>query len=256
LTLGLFLGENEVSNRAGVTQLVECDLAKVDVAGSNPVSRSINLARSMIRLLVVTLSIAVFSGSLAAQDYKLETISSPPPGLPAAYTTVIDSTGYRVAGPSGPWCEIWLRKNLAAGPKSTDDAIVLPFAQGTLLGVIRFPSAGYDRRGQTVKAGVYTLRYSNYPVDGAHQGVAPQRDFALLSPIAADADPDAKPAFEALVNASINGVGTPHPAVFSLETPAGATVPAVVKQGDSDWVLNLKIGSTSFGIIIIGKAEG
>jgi hypothetical protein len=27
--------------RAGVTQLVECDLAKVDVAGSNPVSRSI-----------------------------------------------------------------------------------------------------------------------------------------------------------------------------------------------------------------------
>jgi hypothetical protein len=26
--------------RAGVTQLVECDLAKVDVAGSNPVSRS------------------------------------------------------------------------------------------------------------------------------------------------------------------------------------------------------------------------
>jgi hypothetical protein len=27
---------------AGVTQLVECDLAKVDVAGSNPVSRSIS----------------------------------------------------------------------------------------------------------------------------------------------------------------------------------------------------------------------
>ena len=26
--------------RAGVTQLVECNLAKVDVAGSNPVSRS------------------------------------------------------------------------------------------------------------------------------------------------------------------------------------------------------------------------
>ena len=27
--------------KAGVTQLVECNLAKVDVAGSNPVSRSI-----------------------------------------------------------------------------------------------------------------------------------------------------------------------------------------------------------------------
>jgi hypothetical protein len=36
----MFLVENGVSIRAGVTQLVECDLAKVDVAGSNPVSRS------------------------------------------------------------------------------------------------------------------------------------------------------------------------------------------------------------------------
>jgi hypothetical protein len=31
----------ESHSRAGVTQLVECNLAKVDVAGSNPVSRSI-----------------------------------------------------------------------------------------------------------------------------------------------------------------------------------------------------------------------
>ncbi len=30
-----------IAPRAGVTQLVECNLAKVDVAGSNPVSRSI-----------------------------------------------------------------------------------------------------------------------------------------------------------------------------------------------------------------------
>lgn len=29
-------------SQAGVTQLVECNLAKVDVAGSNPVSRSIS----------------------------------------------------------------------------------------------------------------------------------------------------------------------------------------------------------------------
>ncbi len=36
----LFLKENGGFRRAGVTQLVECDLAKVDVAGSNPVSRS------------------------------------------------------------------------------------------------------------------------------------------------------------------------------------------------------------------------
>ena len=34
-------GENKEVPSAGVTQLVECNLAKVDVAGSNPVSRSI-----------------------------------------------------------------------------------------------------------------------------------------------------------------------------------------------------------------------
>jgi hypothetical protein len=34
---------------AGVTQLVECDLAKVDVAGSNPVSRSIPSVEHLAR---------------------------------------------------------------------------------------------------------------------------------------------------------------------------------------------------------------
>ncbi len=34
------MGVHRKHRIAGVTQLVECDLAKVDVAGSNPVSRS------------------------------------------------------------------------------------------------------------------------------------------------------------------------------------------------------------------------
>jgi hypothetical protein len=136
-----------------------------------------------------------------------------------------------------------------------DDSIVLPVAQGTLLGVLRFPSAGYDRRGQTVKAGVYTLRYSNYPVDGSHQGVAPQRDFAVLTPLSADPDPNATPSYEALIDASIKGVGTPHPAVLSLEAPSGA-VPALAKEGDNDWVLKVKVGDLLVAIIVVGKVEG
>jgi len=209
----------------------------------------------MKRFLWIPAFCALLGAPLLAQDYKLATISTAPPNLPVAYASVIDTTGYRVMGPNGPWCEIWLRKSIAAGPKSTDDAIVLPLAQGTLLGIIRFPAAGYDRRGQTVKAGAYTLRYSNYPVDGAHQGVAPQRDFALLTPLSADSDPNATPAFQALVDASINGVGTPHPAVLSLEAPAGAAAPAVVKQGDSDWALSVKVGDVRFAIIIAGKVD-
>ena len=37
-----FAFRHNLVSLAGVTQLVECDLAKVDVAGSNPVSRSIS----------------------------------------------------------------------------------------------------------------------------------------------------------------------------------------------------------------------
>jgi len=110
--------------------------------------------------------------------------------------------------------------------------------------------------GQTIQPGVYTLRYSNYPVDGAHVGVAPQRDFVLLTPIANDADPNATPAFDALVQMSAKASGTPHPAVLSVETPAGSTFPEVTKEGDHDWVLNVKIGDLPLAIIVAGKYEG
>ena len=193
------------------------------------------------------------SATLAFAQYKLEPITTAAPGLPAAYAQVIDSKGYRVVGPSGPWCEVWLRKSIPAGPKSSDPSIVLPIAQGTLLGVLRFPSAGSDRRGQTVKPGLYTLRYSNYPVDGAHQGVAPQRDFALASPIANDPDPNATPDFDKLVAQSKTS-GTAHAAVFSLETPSGS-MPSVTKEGDNDWVLAVKVGDLPIAIILVGKAE-
>ncbi len=190
-----------------------------------------------------------------AQDYKLETISTPAPGLPAAYASVIDSHGYRVVGPSGPWCEVWFRKTIPTGPKPSDPSITLPIVQGTLLGIIRFPGTAEDRRGQTVKAGIYTMRYSDFPVDGAHQGVAPQRDFALITPLANDPDPAAMPNFGKLVTMS-KTTGTAHPAVFSLETPAGTTFPEVTKEGDHDTVLNVKIGDLQLAIIVAGKYEG
>jgi hypothetical protein len=123
--------------------------------------------------------------------------------------------------------------------------------------VIRFPAKGADRRGQVMPAGVYTLRYSNFPVDGAHSGVAPQRDFALMTPLAADPDPAGKPAFDDLVKMSGKASGTPHPAVLSMETPpAGATAPSVAKEGEHDWTLTLKAGDLTFSIIVVGKAEG
>ena len=255
----MFLKDNGSFWRAGVTQLVECDLAKVDVAGSNPVSRSKVPASglAMIKRFFLLLGGALLAASMVlAQDYKLEPIATAAPGLPAAYAALIETGGYRIAGTSGPWCEIWFRKSLPAGAKPADNAIAFPIAQGALVGILRFPAMGADRRGQTIQPGVYTLRYSNYPVDGSHQGVAPQRDFVLLTPIAGDAEPNATPAFDALVQMSNKASGTPHPAVLSIETPSGSTFPAVTKEGDHDWVLNVKIGNLPFAIIVAGKVEG
>jgi hypothetical protein len=206
----------------------------------------------------VILACAAFVAApcLFAQDYKMESISTAAPGLPAAYSSLIQTEGYRIAGPKGPWCEIWFRKAIPTGAKPGDPSITLPIAQGTLLGILRFPAAGADRRDQTIKPGVYTMRYSDYPVDGAHQGVAPQRDFALLTPIADDPDPNAAPPFEALVQWSEKASGTPHPAVLSLETPAGSTFPALAKEGEHDWALSVKVGDLQLAIIVAGAQGG
>jgi hypothetical protein len=190
----------------------------------------------------------------AAQQYKLEPISTPPPNLPAAYASVIDTKGYRVVGPSGPWCEIWFDKSIPTTGKTPEANIAFPIAQGTLLGILRFPSNGSDRRGQTIKPGVYTMRYSDFPVDGAHQGVAPQRDFALLTPIANDADPKARPEFDKLVAQSKTS-GTGHAAIFQLEPPSGTTFPSLAKEGENDWALSVKVGDLPIAIIVAGKVE-
>jgi hypothetical protein len=190
-----------------------------------------------------------------SQSYKLEPISSAPPGLPAAYAAVLDTSGYRVSGPSGPWVEIWFRKTIPTGAKPSDPAITLPIAQGTFLGIMRFPAEGADRRGQAIKPGLYTMRYSVFPVDGAHQGVAPQRDFALLTPVANDADPAAMPDFDKLVGMSKTS-GTNHACVFSLEPPSGAKFPELTKEGEHDTVLNVKVGDLPIAVIVVGKAEG
>jgi hypothetical protein len=210
----------------------------------------------MIKRCFLLLCGALLGASMVlAQDYKLEPIATAAPGLPVPYAALMQTEGYRITSPSGPWCEIWFRKSIPAAAKPADGSIAFPIAQGTLVGILRFPATGADRRSQTIQPGVYTLRYSTYPVDGSHQGVAPQRDFVLLTPIAGDADPNATPAFDPLVQMSNKASGTPHPAVLSIETPSGSTFPAVTKEGDHDWVLNVKIGNLPFAIIVAGKSE-
>jgi hypothetical protein len=195
---------------------------------------------------------------MSAQDYKMEPAGPPPSDLPPAFASMMSKDGYKISGPSGVYCEIWFRSSMPAGKKSSEDSVAFPtIPHGSLMGVIRFPGQGADRRGQQIKAGTYTLRYSNYPVNGDHLGVAPQRDFLVMTPVADDKDPNATPSFDELMAMSKKASGTPHPAVLSMEPPAGGVaIPGIGKEGDHDWVLSVKIGDTPVSLIVVGKAEG
>jgi hypothetical protein len=199
-----------------------------------------------------------FATGIAFGQYKMDTAGAPPADLAPAFASLLQPQGVKILAASGSvYCELWLRTQAPSGPKSTDDGVVLPtIPQGALLGVIRFTGPAQDRRGQPIKPGVYTLRYSNYPVNGDHQGVAPQRDFALLVPISLDTDASAKPAFDALVALSTKASGTPHPAVFSLSNSSSEKFPNFSKQGEHDWTLDAKLGDLPISIILIGKVEG
>jgi hypothetical protein len=168
----------------------------------------------------------------------------------------LDKSGFQISANGAAYCEIWLRVNLPSGAASKEQNVTLPnMPMGALLGVIRFDGNGSDRRGQSIKAGVYTLRYGIMPMNGSHQGAAPQRDFLLMTPANEDRDVNAAPNFDALVAMSRKASRTPHPAVLSL-WKAAADSPGFSQQGDSDWVLQSKVGDTPIAIIVAGAAGG
>jgi hypothetical protein len=203
-----------------------------------------------LALLLAAASLSAFG------QYKMEPLSTGAPDLPQALAGAVAQQGYRVIGPDGPFCEIWFRTSLPTAPKASEDGVAFPTVpQGAFLGVIRFPNSGADRRGQTIKPGLYTMRYAWYPINGEHQGVAPQRDFAVLAPAAEDKDPNAMPTYDQLMNMSRKASGTPHPAVLSMETPRSSTLPALVQEGSEDWSLGVKVGNQPIGLIVVGKSE-
>ena len=194
----------------------------------------------------------VFS-ALAFGQYKAEPAGPPPAEVASSISAAVQKDGTKISNNGKPYLEIWL---LASQPPAgkAEEGQTLSVAQGALLGVIRFDTKGQDRRGQGLQPGVYTLRYSLIPVNGDHQGAAPQRDFVLMVPAANDKDLSAAPAFDALVDMSKKASGTPHPAVLSLFKADSDFAAGFAKQGDTDWVLQAKLGDTPIGITLIGIA--
>lgn len=198
----------------------------------------------------------LLTGAALWAQYKIEPAGSPPSEAPPAMVEKLQKEGFRVTGPKGAFCEVWLVSQAPSGPKNTEDAVDLPtIPLGAFMGVIRFPAKGEDRRGQNLKPGVYALRYGNYPVNGDHQGVAPQRDFLVLTPVADDKTPATIPGFDDLMKLSRKASGTPHPAVLSISQSRHSKQPDLTHE-ESTFTLHLKLGEVPLAIIVIGRAEG
>lgn len=198
----------------------------------------------------------VLTAAAAFGQYKVEPAGAPPSEVAAAVSKALQKDGSKITNNGQAYCELWLRaQKPPANASKEEGASMSGIAQGTLLGVIRFDGKGQDRRGQSIKPGVYTLRYGLIPINGDHQGAAPQRDFLVLSPAATDKDLNSTPTFEALMDMSRKASGTPHPAVLSF-SKADADTPGITQQGESDWVLQTKLGDVPVAVILVGVATG
>lgn len=191
-------------------------------------------------------------------QYKVEPAAAMPAGVPAALAGALQKEGTKIVGADGKvLAEVWLRATPPPSTTANEDTVTWTgVAHGALIGLIHFPAKHADRRGQGINPGVYTMRLSFFPVNGDHQGVAPQRDFLLLSKAAEDTDPASTPKFEELVAASKKVSNTPHPAVFSMWKVESDFKPGFDKMGESDYVLQVKVANQPIAIILIGKAEG
>lgn len=200
----------------------------------------------------------LFMTATAFGQYKVESAGAPPSEVAPAIRDALQKDGVKVVGPNGSAvAEIWFQSKAPVGDKTTEDNVTFTnIPHGSLMGVIRFPAQASDRRGQVIKPGVYTMRFSYFPADGAHQGVAPSRDFLLLVPAQGDTDLNAKPTFEQLVKMSDKASGTNHPAILSIWKPDSAQASPELKKEGEDWVLYTSIGDQPIAMIIVGTYTG
>lgn len=206
-----------------------------------------------MRLLRVFTTIFLLAGVAAAAEYRAEPAGAPPAEV-AALASALAADGIKVVKPDGgALCSFWFAREAGKEAQPEQNA-TWGLAHGTFLGVVKVESRWSDRRGQPIRPGVYTLRLSFFPMNGDHQGVAPQRDFAILSPVEIDKDASAKPAFDALMDLSRKASRTPHPLVLSLwkESSPGSGITA---EGETDQVLHATIGGTPVALIVYGRSD-
>jgi hypothetical protein len=183
----------------------------------------------------------------------VEPAGAPPADLDSGIAAALQKEGVRVKDGEKTLVEIWFVNAPASGSNNAGENVTITnIPHGALLAVMRFPQRGADRRGNPVKPGVYNARLSFFPPDGNHQGVAPQRDFLVLTSAADDKEVQATPDYDTLMEMSRKASGTAHPAVFSMWRVESNFKPGIAQEGENDWVLQHKIGDMQVGVIVAG----
>jgi len=214
--------------------------------------------------LAVIIAVLIFPFAALANDGKVEAIGALTDGSASqSLRDALDSKGYRVMLEDGtPVCDIWLRKAIPTQAKTDLPGVMLAeIAESTLVGVVSFPKDTRDYRGQTVKAGTYTMRYALHPVDGDHLGISVYRDFLLLLHLRDDQNADAKFKFEDLTNMSKKVTGTNHPAPLDIVYPESQDAAPKVVINELDHVIFVARIKTQagadvgFALVVKGVAE-
>jgi hypothetical protein len=224
----------------------------------------------MFRSLLHTVFVVVFASLLAApslaQEYKVEKLDQKAPDdIAPEIAALLQPSGYKfIKGESRTVCELWFCKEW---PVSKDFKVTAevnyPFTPGQVIGVARYPRKGRDFRDQDILAGVYVLRYSQQPVDGAHVGTSPTRDFLALLPAAKDHSPDVLE-YKPLVAAAKETTGATHPAILSLQRQSDSSEDLEVRHNEEkDWyilrfkgkaVADSKASDLAIEFVVVGHA--
>lgn len=224
------------------------------------------MSPSSLISLAFALGTVLFAG--AGDEKTLATVGQVPAGVSSQITAALNPQGYRVQSGEGTVCEVWLLKDLPVKPKfKASSNVKYPFQPGQLVGALRVGDKGEytDFRGQTVKPGVYTLRYGQQPQDGNHIGTSELADFLVAIPAATDNDPKPVVPAEKLHKASAKTVGGNHPAIFSLLAPEPSAAAATLAKDDNDrWILEVRAEAIRDGkkiplplrLVVIGKVAG
>jgi len=174
------------------------------------------------------------------------THSDPVPSEIAAAVAAKVAPGGVRATADGTTITFWWVKDLP-GASWTD------VPEGTLVGAVKLDAAVRDIRGHVMKPGVYTLRYGIQPSNDDHIGVSPFRNFLLVSPAAVDTDPATRD-HDGIIELSRQTLGGKHPAVWSIDPPAGKDAPLSVYTTDlGHKSLIVEVGKLKFGIVLIGR---